>query len=130
MALDQLAVKEVLSYLGVSGHERFRTMALGLIPFGPGAKNGASVNTLLMQTSASTWRAEKLRDLGTAQGDRISTPWCPSLSGGLRGTSLEKARRHVLQMLAPETQGAAVPVFCRLRRTDQCSSVKRCADAS
>ena len=38
-----LAVKEVLSYLGVSGHERFRTMAFGLIPFGPGAKNGASV---------------------------------------------------------------------------------------
>ncbi|CAE7208927.1 unnamed protein product, partial [Symbiodinium sp. CCMP2456] len=38
-----LAVKEVLSYLGVSGHERFHTMAIELIPFGPGAKNGASV---------------------------------------------------------------------------------------
>ena len=39
----QLAVKEVFSYLGVSGHERFRTMAFELIPFGPGAKNGASL---------------------------------------------------------------------------------------
>ncbi|CAE7433989.1 unnamed protein product [Symbiodinium microadriaticum] len=39
----ELAVKEVLSYLGVSGHERFRTMAFQFIPFGPGAKNGASL---------------------------------------------------------------------------------------
>ncbi|CAE7854447.1 unnamed protein product, partial [Symbiodinium necroappetens] len=39
----QLAIKEVLSYLGVSGRERFRTMVFELIPCGPGAKNGASV---------------------------------------------------------------------------------------
>ncbi|CAE7032286.1 unnamed protein product [Symbiodinium sp. CCMP2592] len=32
-------------------------------------------------------RAQELRDLGTAQGDRISVPWCPSLSGGGRLTS-------------------------------------------
>ena len=38
----EMAVIKVLSYLGVSGHERFRTMAFALIPFGPGAKNGAS----------------------------------------------------------------------------------------
>ena len=49
----QLAVKEVLSYLGVSGHEGFRTMAFELIPFGPGAKNDASVLILWMRTEAS-----------------------------------------------------------------------------
>ena len=30
--VGRLAIKEVLSYLGVSGHERFRTMAFELIP--------------------------------------------------------------------------------------------------
>ena len=29
-------------------------------------------------------RADKLRDLGAAPGDRISVPWCPSLIGGGR----------------------------------------------
>ena len=32
-------------------------------------------------------RADKLRELGTDQGDRISKPWCPSLTGGGRLTS-------------------------------------------
>ena len=40
--VGQLAIKEVLSYLGVSGRERFRTLAFELIPCAPGAKNGAS----------------------------------------------------------------------------------------
>ena len=34
----QRAVKDVLSYLGVCGHERFRTMAFELIPFGQGCE--------------------------------------------------------------------------------------------
>ena len=33
------------------------------------------------------------------------------------GTSLQKARRHVLHRLAPGTQGDAVPILCRLGRT-------------
>ena len=41
--IDGFGQRAVKSYLGVSGHERFRTMAFVLMPVGPGAKNGASV---------------------------------------------------------------------------------------
>ncbi|CAE7264561.1 unnamed protein product [Symbiodinium sp. CCMP2456] len=58
----ELTVKEILSYLGVSGHERFRTMAFALIPCGPGAKNGASLffcswRQTCSHASRSIWRS-------------------------------------------------------------------------
>ena len=39
--------------------------------------------TLLHVDPQGSW-ADKLRELGTAPGERISLPWCPSLSGGGR----------------------------------------------
>ena len=57
--VGRLAIKEVLSYLGVSGHDRFRTVAFALVLFGPAAKNGAS--TLFGCTRKLLQRATNLQ---------------------------------------------------------------------